>query len=84
MITRKHVTLRNMSDRIIEEGIDETIDRALDRWRDRPLVTDVHLVSAVPVFHVNGPCFVVVIMDVEIEDEQEKSAGKVYRAKKKE
>ncbi len=84
MIARKHVTLRNMSELIIEEGIDETIDRALDRYRNAPLVTDVHLVNATPVFHVNGLCFVVVIMDVEIEDEQEKSAGKVYRAKKKE
>lgn len=84
MMIRKHVTLRNLSDSIIEEGIDETIERGMARIQEEQTATAIQLVNAMPFFRHDGICFVTIIVDVVTEDEQEKSAGKVYRAKKKE
>src|SRR6266700_2615003 len=50
MMIRKHVTLRNLSDSIIEEGIDETIERGMARIQEEQTATAIQLVNAMPFF----------------------------------
>ena len=68
-IIRKYLTLRNIyADLPTEVGIDDTIKRGLDQWRERPLVVDVHLISAIPVFRSDDQVFITMIFDIELED----------------
>src|SRR6266851_445839 len=66
-IIRKYLTLRVISDAPTEMAIDDTIKRGLDQWRERPLVVDVQLHAAVPVFRSDDQIFVTMIFDVELE-----------------
>ena len=66
-VIRKYLTLRVIPDIPTEMAIDDTIKRGLDQWRSRPMVVDVHLHAAVPIFRSDDQIFVTMIFDVELE-----------------
>jgi hypothetical protein len=75
---RKYLTLRINHDVPTEIWIDDTIRRGLDQWRERPLVTDVRLHFAIPVFRSDGEVFVTMVFDVEIEDKEIEQKEEFY------
>ncbi len=68
-VVRKYLTLQVISDVPTEMAIDDTIKRGLDQWRSRPMVVDVQLHAAVPIFRSDDQIFVTMIFDIELEQQ---------------